>query len=187
MAFRLLNIGSKKPAASAMTAAAAKPAPAPKAVPKPAGSAKAAAGPTTVSDGSRRALPFLGGMRVGRQYTILGALFAAVFLAAAVMVVLDNRSATYGTVYVATSTQMRMLSQRIAKAAQTGLTGNAQAFKQLRASRDQFVQSLKLLTVGGNAGGVSLPPTSDEVRPSLRDLAKEWDKSDQNVTLVLAQ
>ena len=52
---------------------------------------------------------------------------------------------------------MRMLSQRIAKAAQTGLTGNVEAFKQLRASRDQFVQSLKLLTVGGNASGVSLP------------------------------
>ncbi|HZR70969.1 MAG TPA: methyl-accepting chemotaxis protein [Burkholderiales bacterium] len=103
------------------------------------------------------------------------------------VVVLDNRAATYGTVYVSTATQMRMLSQRIAKAAQTGLTGNAEAFKQLRASRDQFVTSLKLLTVGGNASGVSLPATSEDVRPVLRDLTKEWDKSDQNVSLVLAQ
>jgi twitching motility protein PilJ len=188
MAFRLLNIGSKKAPASAaaMTAAAPKAA-TPKAMPKPVGGAKATPGPTTVSEGSRRTVPLLGGMRVGRQYTILAALFAAVFLAAAVMVVLDNRAATYGTVYVSTSTQMRMLSQRIAKAAQTGLTGNAEAFKQLRSSRDQFVQSLKLLSVGGNASGVTLPPTSDEVRPTLRDLTKEWDKSDQNVTLVLAQ
>ncbi len=188
MAFRLLNIGGKKnPAAAAAVAApAARPAAAPKPVPKPAAAAKAP-GPTTVSEGAKRAMPLIGGMRVGRQYTILGALFAVVFLAAAVVVVLDNRAATYGTVYVSTSTQMRMLSQRIAKAAQTGLTGNAEAFKQLRASRDQFVQSLKLLTVGGNAGGVSLPATSDEVRPALRDLTKEWDKSDQNVTLVLAQ
>jgi twitching motility protein PilJ len=188
MAFRLLNIGSKKAPASAaaMTAAAPKAA-TPKAMPKPAGGAKATPGPTTVSEGSRRTVPLLGGMRVGRQYTILAALFAAVFLAAAVMVVLDNRAATYGTVYVSTATQMRMLSQRIAKAAQTGLTGNAEAFKQLRSSRDQFVQSLKLLSVGGNASGVTLPPTSDEVRPTLRDLTKEWDKSDQNVTLVLAQ
>jgi twitching motility protein PilJ len=189
MAFRLLNIGSKKnpAAAAAMAAPAPRPAAAPKAVPKAPGGAKAAPGPSTVSDGSRRSLLGLGGMRVGRQYTVLGALFAVVFLTAAVVVVLDNRAATYGTVYVSTSTQMRMLSQRIAKAAQTGLTGNADAFKQLRASRDQFVQSLKLLTVGGNAGGVSLPATSDDVRPTLRDLTKEWDKSDQNVTLVLAQ
>jgi twitching motility protein PilJ len=187
MAFRLLNIGSKKaPASAAAITAAAPKVAAPKAMPKPA-AAKATPGPTTVSDGPKRALPLLGGMRVGRQYTILGAFFAAVFLAAAVMVVLDNRAATYGTVYVSTSTQMRMLSQRIAKAAQTGLTGNAEAFKQLRASRDQFVQSLKLLTVGGNASGVTLPPTSDDVRPTLRDLTKDWDKSDQNVTLVLAQ
>src|SRR5438105_4568830 len=181
MAFRLLNLGSKKtpaPAAAAAVAAAApKAAPAPKPMPKPAASAKVQPGPATVSDGPKRSIMLLGGMRVGRQYTVLGVLFAAVFLAAAVMVVLDNRAATYGTVYVSTSTQMRMLSQRIAKAAQTGLTGNAEAFKQLRASRDQFVQSLKLLTVGGNASGVSLPPTSDEVRPALRDLTKEWDKS----------
>jgi twitching motility protein PilJ len=190
MAFRLLNIGSKKnpAAAAAMTAAPApRPAAAPKPAPKAAAGAKAGPGPTTVSDGPRRALLGLGGMRVGRQYTILGALFAVVFVAAAVVVIIDNRGATYGTVYVSTSTQMRMLSQRIAKAAQTGLTGNAEAFKQLRDSRDQFVQSLKLLTVGGNAGGVSLPATSEEVRPALRDLTKEWDKSDQNVTLVLAQ
>jgi twitching motility protein PilJ len=190
MAFRLLNIGNKKnpaPAAAAVAVAAPKQGPAPKAVAKPSASAKVAPGPKTVSEGPKRTLPLLGGMRVGRQYTVLGALFAAVFLAAAVVVVLDNRAATYGTVYVSTSTQMRMLSQRIAKAAQTGLTGNAEAFKQLRASRDQFVQSLKLLTIGGNAGGVTLPPTSDDVRPALRDLAKEWEKSDQNVSLVLNQ
>jgi twitching motility protein PilJ len=189
MAFRLLNIGSKKnpAAAAAMTVPAPRPAAAPKPVAKAAAGGKTAAGPTTVSEGTKRTMPFIGGMRVGRQYTILGTLFAAVFLAAAVVVVLDNRAATYGTVYVSTSTQMRMLSQRIAKAAQTGLTGNAEAFKQLRGSRDQFVQSLKLLTVGGNSAGVSLPATSEDVRPALRDLTKEWEKSDQNVTLVLAQ
>jgi len=189
MAFRLLNMGSKKnpAAAAAMTAPAARPAPAPKAIPKAAAGAKPTPGPTTMSEGPKRAVMGLGGMRVGRQYAMLGALFAVVFLASIVVVVLDNRAATYGTVYVSTATQMRMLSQRIAKAAQTGLTGNAEAFKQLRASRDQFVTSLKLLTVGGNASGVSLPATSEDVRPVLRDLTKEWDKSDQNVSLVLAQ
>jgi twitching motility protein PilJ len=189
MAFRLLNMGSKKnpAAAAAMAAPAARPAPTPKAIPKAAAGAKPTPGPTTMSEGPKRAVMGLGGMRVGRQYAMLGALFAVVFLASIVVVVLDNRAATYGTVYVSTSTQMRMLSQRIAKAAQTGLTGNAEAFKQLRASRDQFVTSLKLLTVGGNASGVSLPATSEDVRPVLRDLTKEWDKSDQNVSLVLAQ
>lgn len=193
MAFSLLNLGSKKAATVAVPAAKVAPAPKPASAPKqlkPAGAkpaGKDAPGPTTMIESQRRALPLLGRLRVGQQYTILGALFAALFVAAAVMVVIDNRQATYGTVYVSTSTQMRMLSQRIAKAAQTGLTGSAEAFKQLRASRDQFVQSLKLLTFGGESGGVSLPATSTQVRPSLAQLTKEWEKSDQNVTLVLAQ
>src|SRR5262249_35043695 len=114
MAFRLLNIGNKKaPAAAAAVVAAPppKPPPAPKPAPKAATKAQVTPGPTTMSEGPKRAMPLIGGMRVGRQYTVLGALFAVVFLAAAAVVVLDNRAATYGTVYVSTSTQMRMLSQ----------------------------------------------------------------------------
>jgi len=45
-------------------------------------------------------------------------LFAVLFVAASFFVFKDNREATYGTIYVSTSAQMRMLTQRIAKAAQ---------------------------------------------------------------------
>src|SRR5712691_1129291 len=93
----------------------------PRAVPKPA--ARPAPGPTTVLEGPKRRMIGLGAVRVGRQYTVLGALFAVLFVAAAFIVFKDNREATYGTVYVSTSAQMRMLTQRIAKAAQTGLIG----------------------------------------------------------------
>jgi len=129
----------------------------------------------------------LGAVRVGRQYTVLGALFAVLFVAAAFIVFKDNREATYGTIYVSTSAQMRMLTQRIAKAAQTGLIGSPEAFKQLQQSRDEFIAALKLLTQGGLAGGESLPPTSDTVKPQLATLTKEWDKTDRSVQLVLAQ
>ena len=187
MAFKLLNIGNKKPAAQAKPVPAPKPAAAaPKGPPKPGAAPQAKPGLTTVIEGPKRKT-FMGGMRVGQQYTLLGGLFVILFIAAVVMVVIDNRAATYGTVYVSTSTQMRMLSQRIAKAAQTGLTGNAEAFKQLRASREQFVTSLKLLTSGGQSGAVTVPATPDAVKPALADLTKEWDKSDQNVSLVLTQ
>jgi twitching motility protein PilJ len=129
----------------------------------------------------------LGAARVGRQYTILGATFAVLFVASAVVVFIDNREATYGTVYVSTAAQMRMLSQRIAKAAQTGLIGSPEAFKQLQQSRDEFIAALKLLTRGGQAGDVSLPASSDTVKPQLGALTKEWDKTDRSVQLVLAQ
>jgi len=129
----------------------------------------------------------VGGVRVGQQYTILGAIFAVVFVATAFIVFKDNREATYGTIYVSTAAQMRMLSQRIAKAAQTGLIGSPEAFKQLQQSRDEFITALKLLTQGGQAGDVSLPATSDTVKPLLDALTKEWEKTDRSTQLVLAQ
>src|SRR5205814_9313879 len=77
--------------------------------------------------------------------------------------------------------------QRIAKAAQTGLIGSPEAFKQLQQSRDEFIAALKLLTQGGQASDVSLPPTSDTAKPQLDALTKEWEKTDRSTQLVLAQ
>jgi twitching motility protein PilJ len=165
-------------------------APTPKVVPK--GTPRVvpnrpAPGPTTVAEGPKRRMLGLGTMRVGQQYTILGAIFAVLFIAAAVVVFKDNREATYGTVYVSTSAQMRMLSQRIAKAAQTGLIGSPEAFKQLQQARDEFIVAMTLLVDGGQAGDVSLPPTSDAARPQLDALTKEWQKTDRSVQLVLKE
>jgi twitching motility protein PilJ len=173
--------GTKKDAMSATQA----PRTIPRAVPKPV--AKPSPGPTTVIEGQKRRGIGLGTARVGRQYTILGVIFAVLFAAAAIIVFKDNREATYGTIYVSTSAQMRMLTQRIAKAAQTGLIGSPEAFKQLQQSRDEFIAALKLLTQGGQAGDVSLPPTSDTVKPQLDALTKEWEKTDRSTQLVLAQ
>jgi twitching motility protein PilJ len=161
------------------------PRPIPRAVPKAVG--RPAPGPTTIVEGPKRRMIGLGAVRVGRQYTVLGGLFAVLFVAAAIIVFRDNREATYGTVYVSTAAQMRMLTQRIAKAAQTGLIGSPEAFRQLQQSRDEFLAALKLLTQGGQAGDVFLPPTSDAVKPKLDALTKEWEKTDRSVQLVLAQ
>src|SRR5207247_883846 len=168
------------------------PKPLPKAAPRPAAvpvkpAVRGAPGPTTVAEGPKRRMIGRGRVRVGRQYTILGATFAVLFVASAVVVFIDNREATYGTIYVSTSAQMRMLTQRIAKAAQTGLIGSPEAFKQLQQSRDEFIAALKLLTQGGQAGDVFLPPTSDAAKPQLDALTKEWEKTDRSTQLVLAQ
>jgi twitching motility protein PilJ len=175
-------MATKKGAAPAPQAPRAVPKAVPKALIKP-----VTPGPTTVVEGPKRRLMGLGGIRVGQQYVILGVLFAVLFVAAAVVVFKDNREATYGTIYVSTSAQMRMLTQRIAKAAQTGLIGSPEAFKQLQQSRDEFIVALKLLTQGGQVGDDSLPPTSETVKPRLDALTKEWDKTDRSVQLVLAQ
>lgn len=166
MAF--LRLPTKKDALPATPTPKVVPKGAPRVVPN-----RPAPGPTTVAEGPKRRMLGLGTMRVGQQYTILGAIFAVLFIAAAVIVFKDNREATYGTVYVSTSAQMRMLSQRIAKAAQTGLIGSPEAFKQLQQARDEFIAALKVLGDGGQAGDVSLPPTSDAARPQLDALTKE--------------
>src|SRR6266699_2134957 len=176
MAF--LRLPTKTESKRSIAPAPQAPKPLPKAAPRPAAvpvkpAVRGAPGPTTVAEGPKRRMIGLGTVRVGRQYTILGATFAVLFVASAVVVFIDNREATYGTIYVSTAAQMRMLSQRIAKAAQTGLIGSPEAFK--------------LLTLGGQAGDVSLPPSSDTVKPYLDALTKEWDKTDRSAQLVLAQ
>ena len=190
MAF--LRLPTKTESKRSIEPAPQAPKPLPKAAPRPAAvpvkpAVRGAPGPTTVAEGPKRRMLGVGTVRVGRQYTILGATFAVLFVASAVVVFIDNREATYGTVYVSTAAQMRMLSQRIAKAAQTGLIGSPEAFKQLQQSRDEFIAALKLLTLGGQAGDVSLPPSSDTVKPYLDALTKEWDKTDRSAQLVLAQ
>src|SRR6267142_1042200 len=172
---------TKKGAAPASQAPRAVPRAVPKALIKP------VPGPATIAEGPKRRVVGVGSIRVGQQYTILGVIFAVLFVAAAIVIFKDNREATNGTIYVSTSAQMRMLTQRIAKAAQTGLIGSPDAFKQLQQSRDEFNGALKLLTQGGQAGEDTLRPTSEAVKPQLDVLAKEWEKTDRSVQLVLTQ
>src|SRR5436309_13481614 len=63
----------------------------PKVAPRPAAvparpAIRGAPGPTTVAEGPKRRMPGLGTVRVGRQYTILGATFAVLFVASVVVV-----------------------------------------------------------------------------------------------------
>jgi twitching motility protein PilJ len=132
-----------------------------------------------------RGLPLIGHLRTGLQLQILGGLMAFVLVAATIVVVNDTRQGTFGTIYIASVGKIRMLSQRLAKAAQLASRGSAEAFKELRSSRDEFVALIKLLDAGGEAGGVTLPATPDSVRPALDALNTEWGKTARNAGLVL--
>src|SRR4051812_32503665 len=103
----------------------------------------------------------------GRKLKFLVALLALLMAVNGLIVVYDARQATFNTLYVAAVGKIRMLSQRLAKAAQQASQGNAVAFKQLRESRDEFAAVVQLLESGGTASGVSLPATPQHVRPQL--------------------
>jgi twitching motility protein PilJ len=144
--------------------------------------AGAAAGTEAAGAGG---LPLIGRLPIGRQLQILiGALVLLLAIIAGIAVV-DNRQATFSTIYIASVGKLQMLSQRLAKAAQQASQGNAEAFKQLRSSRDEFAGLIKLLAFGGESGGATLPPTSEKTQPLLNALDREWSKTERNAGLVI--
>ena len=134
-----------------------------------------------------RPLPFIGRLASGRQLQVLIGLLVVLLAIDAAVVAVDTRQGTFGTIYIATVGKIRMLSQRLAKAAQQASQGNREAFKQLRESRDEFAALVNLLQAGGPAAGVTLPPTSPQARPALDALDAEWKKSERNAALVIAE
>jgi twitching motility protein PilJ len=154
---------------------------------------RAPARPASVPDAAARAswlsrpLPLIGRLSTGRQLQILTVGLVALLLADAGIVAYDTRQGTFATIYVATVGKIRMLSQRLAKAAQQASQGNREAFKQLRESRDEFAGSVKLLLVGGVAAGVDMPASPPGVRSQLTVLDREWKKTEKNAGLVIGE
>src|ERR671919_195034 len=105
---------------------------------------------------------------------VLIAALVALLLIDAAVVWHDARQGTFGTIYIATVGKIRMLSQRLAKAAQQASQGNLEAFAQLKESRDEFAKQMNLLLAGGQAAGTALPATSSGVRPVLEALDTQW-------------
>jgi len=130
---------------------------------------------------------FLAGQPVVQQMKTLGGIFVLLLLLIAVLVFRDNRESAHNTAYVAASGEMRMLSQRLAKASSLALQGNAVAFAQLKDSRETFGKLLGTLASGGDVGGVSVPASPDGVRPQLDELTKLWEPTDKNAETVIAR
>ena len=135
--------------------------------------------------GSGRGVHFLGRYSVTKQLQILGGLLLLLMLIIATVIYHDNRESTYGSVYIATAGEMRMLSQRLAKASSLALQGNTTAFKQLRDSHNQFVRNLARLTEGGELAGTTVPPSPDSVGPQLAKLTSTWSVTDKDAVQLL--
>ena len=134
-------------------------------------------------------LPLIGDKPVLQQLRTLGGLLVAVLLLSAALVWLDNRATSHGAAYASAAGQMRMLSQRLAKASQQALQGAAPFFKELKTSRETFTQLLGALSKGGDIDGVSVPgsPGPSDAGPLIDSLNKEWEKTDRNAQMLLQQ
>ncbi len=122
-----------------------------------------------------------------QQMKTLGGIFVILLVAIAILVYNTNRDAANGTAYVAAAGEMRMLSQRMAKASTLALQGNPVAFAQLKESRETFSQLLDRVTSGGEVAGTSVPPSPLAVRPQLEALATVWSDADKDALVVIGQ
>ena len=128
---------------------------------------------------------FLGQYSVARQLQMLGAALLLVLLAIGGMVYHDSHESSYNTAYNAAAGEMRMLSQRLAKASSFAIQGNPAAFKQLKESRESFSKYLERLRNGGDINETRVPPSPDTVTPQLTLLTQEWEKTDKNAASLL--
>src|SRR5262245_1003488 len=134
-----------------------------------------------------RPLPFIGRLSTGKQLQVLTIGLVVFLVLTAGLVAYDTRQGAFATIYASTVGKIRMLSQRIAKAAQQASQGNRDAFKQLRDSRNEFDAAMKLLLVGGVSSGVELPASPQGVRSAVDALDKEWKKTEKNAGLVIGE
>ena len=113
--------------------------------------------------------------------------FAVTMVAIAILVVKDDRESKHGTDYIAISGELRVLSQKIAKATSRALQGNGTGFTQFKDSSEAFGDYLQLLTQGGQYDGRSLPPAPDNVRVELEDLSGLWQRFVRDSSVLLDQ
>ena len=130
---------------------------------------------------------FLGQKPVLEQMKTLGGIFVVLLLLIAGLTYHDNRESTHGTAYISASGEMRMLSQRLAKASSLALQGNPVAFAQLKESRETFAQLLDRLSAGGEVGGAEVPASPDSVRTQLQVLGELWLTTDKDAMTVIEQ
>ncbi|MEO7727670.1 MAG: methyl-accepting chemotaxis protein [Burkholderiales bacterium] len=132
-----------------------------------------------------RVVALLSRLSANTLLAILTGLLVACLAVDAVLVHLESQQSNYATTYIARAGKLRTLSQRLAKTALQATFGNVSAIKQLRESRDEFSATVKLLSEGGPVGDITLPPTSPFARDALDRLVQEWNKTENNASVVV--
>lgn len=140
-----------------------------------------------VAEGGRRGLPVIGAKPVAQQLRVFGTLFGVALLIAAVATVLDFQQANSSASLATAAGQVRTLSQQLAKTVPLALQGNADAFKELRRTKDHFTKLVQALAGGGEVEGLAVPATPDSARPALEALMAEWEKTSKDAGEVLEQ
>ncbi len=113
--------------------------------------------------------------------------FVVLLVITAMLVWNNYQFSKHGAQYIADAGQLRMMSQRLAKASLQGLLGNPSAFRQVQTSRDAFATILNRLQQGGTVADEAVPASPASVQPALQALAKEWRRTERNASTLLRE
>ncbi|MFV1992965.1 MAG: type IV pili methyl-accepting chemotaxis transducer N-terminal domain-containing protein, partial [Acidiferrobacterales bacterium] len=107
----------------------------------------------------------------------IGAGFVGILVLVGYVLFLNTTQAERDTRYIERSSNLLMLSQRIAKDAREAVQGQKQSFQSLKVSRDTFEQTVSALKRGNATMGIE--PTPSQVRPTLLALDQMWAPKDE--------
>ncbi|BAL26121.1 methyl-accepting chemotaxis protein [Azoarcus sp. KH32C] len=120
----------------------------------------------------------------------LGALafvFALITIAGLILLFYQFRESTNATSVIAAAGEMETLTQRIAKATQLSLQGNAAAFAELRNGTRRFNELLDALTNGGTIDDKDVRPAPRAAQEQIEALATTWRPTAEKASQLIAQ
>lgn len=124
---------------------------------------------------------------LSEQLQLPGVLFILSLIAIVLLISYQMNHAANASLYAASSGEMQMLSQRIAKAAQLAQQGDAEAFTELRQASSRFSSLLTAISAGGTIDNSSVPASPSAVQPYISDVSSIWTNFSKNVDQVLSQ
>ncbi|MCL2021031.1 MAG: methyl-accepting chemotaxis protein [Betaproteobacteria bacterium] len=99
----------------------------------------------------------------------------------------SNISSKEGMAYVSAASDLRMLSQRLAKSSAMAVQGDANSIDQLKQASNDFSNLLTVLKQGGMIGSVEVSESPDDMLGTLNTLNEQWDRSKKSVALLTQQ
>jgi len=132
---------------------------------------------------SGRTLPLIGEKPMKQQLKILGGAWIVAVLLSLSPLLWYGVNLYILKQHTGISTEMQMLSQRIAKGAQQAAQGSPVAFAQLKDADRRFSLDIKNLTQGGDGVRAS----SSAVQPLLQEMNKLWAQMRTDISQILTQ
>ncbi|MHB8166381.1 MAG: type IV pili methyl-accepting chemotaxis transducer N-terminal domain-containing protein, partial [Sulfuricella sp.] len=129
------------------------------------------------------ALPLIGGKPLKKQMQVLAIASTVTAVLAFLPLVWYGVNLYILKQHTTTSTEMQMLSQRIAKGAQQAAQGSPIAFAQLKEADRRFADDIKSLTWGGNG----VPAVPSVVEPVLKEANKLWLGMHKDIDRMVSQ